>query len=73
MHAAIAIPDERKGEQVILLTTTDTADRTALLTQAKTDGHAEISVPRKVVQIDKMPVLGTGKIDYVSATKLVAA
>ena len=73
LHAAIAIPDARKGEQVILLTTIDEADRTALLTQAKSDGHAEISVPRKVLHIDKMPVLGTGKIDYVSASKLVAA
>ncbi|NOX91590.1 MAG: AMP-binding protein [Gammaproteobacteria bacterium] len=73
LHAAIAIPDPKKGEQVILLTTTDTADRTALLAQAKNDGHAEISVPRKVVHIDKMPVLGTGKIDYVSANKLAAA
>ena len=73
MHAALAIPDDRKGEQVILLTTMDTADRTVLLSQAKTDGHAEISVPRKVVSIEKMPVLGTGKIDYVSAMKLVAA
>jgi len=73
LHAAVAIPDERKGEQVILLTTTEGANRSCLVSQAKNDGVAEISVPRKVVHIRDMPVLGTGKIDYVSASKLVAA
>jgi len=73
LHAAIAIPDAKKGEQVVLLTTINSADRAALLTQAKNDGYAEISVPRKVIHVDKMPVLGTGKIDYVSANKLIAA
>ncbi len=73
LHAAIAIPDAKKGEQVILLTTIDSADRAALLAQAKNEGYAEIGVPRKVMHIDKMPILGTGKIDYVSANKLAAA
>jgi len=72
LHAAIAIPDSKKGEQVILLTTTDSADRATLLSQAKNEGYAEISVPRKIMHIDKMPVLGTGKIDYVAANKLAA-
>jgi len=73
LHAAISIPDKRKGEQIILLTTLDNADRTSLLTQAKNDGVTEIGVPRKIVHIENMPVLGTGKIDYVSATKMLAA
>ena len=73
LHAAIAIPDARKGEQVILLTTLDKADRSTIVTQAKSEGIAEISVPKKVISITNMPVLGTGKIDYVSASKLAAA
>lgn len=72
LHAAIAIPDERKGEQIVLLTTNDNADRGTLLMQAKNDGVGEIGVPRKVMHVSRMPVLGTGKIDYVSAGKLVA-
>lgn len=73
LHAAIAIADERKGEQVVLLTTVEGAERGALSAQAKIDGVAEISVPRKVSYIAKMPVLGTGKIDYVAASKLIGA
>ena len=72
LHAAISIPDERKGEQIVLLTTNDSAERSSLLMQAKNDGVGEIGVPRKVMHISNMPVLGTGKIDYVSASKLVA-
>lgn len=73
LHAAIAIADERKGEQVVLLTTVEGAERGALSAQAKTDGVAEISVPRQVTYVAKMPVLGTGKIDYVAASKLIEA
>lgn len=71
LHAAIAIPDTRKGEQVVLLTTIADASRAHLLSQAQNDGIAEINIPRKVIPISNMPVLGTGKIDYVSANRLV--
>ncbi len=71
LHAAIAIADARKGEQVVLLTTAENAHRAALAAQAKNLGVAEISVPRQVRHIAKMPVLGTGKIDYVAAAKLL--
>ena len=73
LHAAIAIADTRKGEQVVLLTTAENAHRAALAAQAKNLGVAEISVPRQVRHIAKMPVLGTGKIDYVAAAKLLEA
>ena len=73
IHAAVAIPDPRKGEQVVLLTTIDNADRATLLTQAQNEGIAEISIPRKIIHVSNIPVLGTGKIDYVSANKMVEA
>jgi acyl-[acyl-carrier-protein]-phospholipid O-acyltransferase/long-chain-fatty-acid--[acyl-carrier-protein] ligase len=73
LHAAIAIPDARKGEQVVLLTSAVGAERGALLAQAQSDGVAEICVPRQVKVIPNLPVLGTGKIDYVAAAKLIEA
>lgn len=72
-HAAVAIPDERKGEQLALLTTAAEADRAALLAQAKADGVAEICVPRRIVHVAQIPVLGTGKVDYVAAARLLQA
>ena len=69
LHAAIAIADERKGEQVVLLTDAKNAQRIELLTQARNDGVSELGVPKQVKVINKIPVLGTGKIDYVTIEK----
>ena len=73
LHAAVAIPDARKGEQVVLLTTVENADRSTLSAVAQQKGVAEISVPRRILPVNKIPVLGTGKIDYVAAGQLVEA
>jgi acyl-[acyl-carrier-protein]-phospholipid O-acyltransferase/long-chain-fatty-acid--[acyl-carrier-protein] ligase len=70
-HAAVAVPDAKKGEQVVLMTTQEDAERAALVEQAKKDNIGEINVPRKVMAVVAIPVLGTGKTDYVSAQTLV--
>ncbi|MGB3625144.1 MAG: AMP-binding protein [Henriciella sp.] len=71
MHAAAAIPDSRKGEQIILFTTSQTADRGAIMAWSQSHGVSELSVPRKVYHVDEIPVLGTGKIDYGAVNKMV--
>ncbi len=71
MHAAAAIPDPRKGEQVVLLTTAADADRSALLAWCQSHGVSELSVPKKVFHVDEIPVLGTGKTDYGAVGKMV--
>ena len=70
MHAAAAIPDPKKGEQIVLLSDTDAANRPDILAWAQNHGVSELSVPRKVFKVDAIPVLGTGKIDYGSVTKM---
>ena len=70
MHAAAAIPDPRKGEQIVLLSDTDAVNRPDMLAWAQNHGVSELSVPRKVFKVDEIPVLGTGKIDYGNVTKL---
>jgi len=70
MHAAAIIPDPKKGEQVVLVTEEPDAKRQDLLTWTQNHGVAEISVPKKIIHTDSLPVLGTGKLDYVSITKL---
>lgn len=71
MHAAGAIPDPRKGEQVVLLTTAASANRSDILAWSQSHGVSELSVPRKVYHVDDIPVLGTGKIDYGAVNQLV--
>lgn len=71
MHAAAAIPDPRKGEQVVLISTAKDIDRAAILAWAQSHGVSELSVPRKVFHVDEVPVLGTGKTDYGAVNKKV--
>jgi len=70
VSAAVSIPDQRKGERIVLLTTQKGADRSTLQQQAKTTGASELAVPSTIHVIDKVPLLGTGKTDYVAATAL---
>ena len=69
-HAVVAIPDDRKGEALVLLTTQPGAAAPALLAQARSNGVPEIAVPRVIRTVETLPLLGTGKIDYPTATKL---
>jgi acyl-[acyl-carrier-protein]-phospholipid O-acyltransferase/long-chain-fatty-acid--[acyl-carrier-protein] ligase len=72
-HAAIAVPGDRKGETIVLVTTNKDANRHDLVGWAHNHGVAEIAVPRKIVVVDDIPVLGTGKTDYVSIEKKMKA
>ncbi len=68
--AVVSIPDERKGERLVLVTTHADATREAILKQARQTGATELSVPAFVLVVDKVPLLGTGKTDYVATTAL---
>ncbi len=70
-HAVVAIPDPKKGEQLVLVTTYAKAQKSDLSAYASENGISELSVPKNIKVIDDMPVLGTGKIDYTSVAELV--
>jgi acyl-[acyl-carrier-protein]-phospholipid O-acyltransferase/long-chain-fatty-acid--[acyl-carrier-protein] ligase len=72
MHAAVSIPDGRKGEQILLLTDCATANRTDFIGWVKNHGVTELGVPRKIIHVEAIPVLGTGKTDYTRVLKIVA-
>ena len=62
--AAIAAPDPRKGERVILATTRPGATRAEVQAWLRIKGASEIMFPAAVVVLDAMPLLGSGKTDY---------
>lgn len=72
MHGAAILPDDRKGEQIILVTDRKDADRALLLAWAQSHGVPELAVPKKIVSVETVPVLGTGKMDYVAVQNLAA-
>ena len=68
--AATCLPDQRKGEKIVLLATTD-IDKVALkkiLSDAKIN---PLYHPSNVLNVDEIPKLGSGKTDF-SATKKIA-
>jgi acyl-[acyl-carrier-protein]-phospholipid O-acyltransferase / long-chain-fatty-acid--[acyl-carrier-protein] ligase len=69
-HAVISLPDPRKGERLVLLSDAPDADSGKILEWAQRNGAPEIAVPKKVLKVAEIPVLGTGKTDYVSVQKL---
>lgn len=70
-HAAISLPDDKKGEQIILLTTQANAALKQLSEAAA--GVAAINLPRKIFTVDAIPVLATGKVNYPQVTDLAIA
>jgi len=69
-HAALALHDEHKGERVILITNQKNPIRKELQEIAKSKHISELIIPKTIIYIEKMPVLSTGKTDYISITKL---
>ena len=73
IHAVVAMPDPKRGEQLVLVTDCDDASRGALTAAARDAGLPEIFVPRAIVKVESVPLLGTGKIDYVNVAALACA
>lgn len=71
-HAAVAIADGRKGEQIILVTDAKEASRVDMVGWAQNHGVTELALPRRVVLVNAIPTLATGKTDYLSVQKMAA-
>jgi acyl-[acyl-carrier-protein]-phospholipid O-acyltransferase / long-chain-fatty-acid--[acyl-carrier-protein] ligase len=63
-HAASSRPDSAKGEAIVLFTTDASLRRERLSAAAKTLQSPELAVPRDIRVVDEIPLLGTGKTDY---------
>ncbi|MBN2866859.1 MAG: AMP-binding protein [Thiotrichales bacterium] len=69
-HVVVAVADERKGEQLILVTNDESLSRQTVKDAAKAAEVAEIMIPRTVILVEKIPVLGTGKTNYPEVQKI---
>jgi acyl-[acyl-carrier-protein]-phospholipid O-acyltransferase / long-chain-fatty-acid--[acyl-carrier-protein] ligase len=64
IHAVIARPDPKKGEQLILFTNFPAAERSILISFWKAQGLSELSLPKVIRILPTLPLLGSGKVDY---------
>lgn len=72
-HAASTRPDPAKGEALVLFTTAPELQRDQLLAAAKAAGSPELSVPRIIRHVEAIPLLGSGKTDYVTLKRMAEA
>ena len=68
-HAAISKPT-KLGEEVHLFTTSKDVTLDHIATYVKKHHYSILMVPKKIHIVEKMPRLGSGKIDYVTLSKL---
>jgi acyl-[acyl-carrier-protein]-phospholipid O-acyltransferase/long-chain-fatty-acid--[acyl-carrier-protein] ligase len=69
----VSLPDARKGERLVLMTTDAALTREAVQRHARAKGASELMTPADVLVLDSLPLLGSGKPDYVAATALAKA
>ncbi|MDR2364335.1 MAG: bifunctional acyl-ACP--phospholipid O-acyltransferase/long-chain-fatty-acid--ACP ligase [Zoogloeaceae bacterium] len=70
LHAVSSCPDESKGERLILFTTDARLKRADLQASARALGMPELCVPKNIVCVSALPLLGTGKVDYVQLKRM---
>jgi acyl-[acyl-carrier-protein]-phospholipid O-acyltransferase / long-chain-fatty-acid--[acyl-carrier-protein] ligase len=66
----VSLPDLRKGERLVLMTADQKAQRADLLAHARQHGATELMVPAEILHVPGVPLLGSGKPDYVAALNL---
>jgi acyl-[acyl-carrier-protein]-phospholipid O-acyltransferase/long-chain-fatty-acid--[acyl-carrier-protein] ligase len=69
--AVVAVPDPRKGERLILVTQQKDATRSQFQVYAREHGASELMMPSEILILEKMPMLGSGKVDLLTLAKLV--
>lgn len=74
--AAVSVADGRKGERIVLYVTQPAA-AAASLTELKAflsgKGYSPLLAPSRIEAIEKLPLLGSGKTDYVALKQLAEA
>lgn len=65
LHAAVTRKCPRKGEQILLFSEAE-VDKANFVQKIQEQGQTELLVPHTVYPCSKIPILSSGKIDYVT-------
>ena len=68
-YVIVAIPDEVKGERIVLLYSGD-KDADELLREIRKSGIPQMMIPGAAFKVEQVPKLGSGKADFATAKKL---
>jgi acyl-[acyl-carrier-protein]-phospholipid O-acyltransferase/long-chain-fatty-acid--[acyl-carrier-protein] ligase len=70
LNAAIINKCPKKGEQILLFSEAIDADKATFVKKVREAGQSELLVPYQIIAGSKIPVLPSGKIDYVTLEKI---
>lgn len=70
-HAAATAADGKRGEKIVLFTTSKTLDRARLRAWLLEHHYSALYLPSEVTVLEKIPLLGTGKADYMSLQRML--
>ncbi len=65
-HAAVHLEDDKKGEQILLFTTSNNITKESFGEAIKQFLASALHLPKSIIHIPEIPILSTGKIDYVT-------
>jgi acyl-[acyl-carrier-protein]-phospholipid O-acyltransferase / long-chain-fatty-acid--[acyl-carrier-protein] ligase len=71
LSGCAAIPDARKGERLVLVTNQPEASRSQFLAFARSKHASDLMVPASIIVVDKLPLLGSGKVDNIALSHFV--
>jgi acyl-[acyl-carrier-protein]-phospholipid O-acyltransferase/long-chain-fatty-acid--[acyl-carrier-protein] ligase len=66
LNAAITTKCPKKGEQILLFTEAEFADKPSFIKKIKEQGYSELLLPNTIYPNSKIPILPSGKIDYLT-------
>ena len=69
LHAAVSQKSDRKGEQVLLFSEAINADKPGFIKKVQEKSYSELLIPHQIYPGSKIPVLASGKIDYLTLEK----
>lgn len=67
--AVVAVPDARKGERLLLYINNKDATRSDFIAFARARHASELMIPAEVIYMEKLPMLGSGKVDLLTLAK----
>lgn len=73
IHCAVCVEDDKKGEKIILFTTSQDLTREMITEQVRKRMSSELHIPRTIEVVKEIPVLATGKVNYRKLVEMAKA
>lgn len=70
--AIVGLPDEAKGEQIVLLSAIGAIDATDLRYRLLEKGIATLWIPKTVIEVHEIPILASGKLNLKECQEIAA-